>query len=120
MQLKPTHVSLCIYTGETLAILGYIDVQVEYDSQVLILPLFAMKGQGPSLFGRNWLEKIKLNWSAIHAVTMSSALDNVLQKHQNLFHDHLGTLKQYHTQLTVAPTAQLHFSNFDQYHIYSE
>ena len=28
-QLKPTNVSPCIYTGETLAILRYIDVQVD-------------------------------------------------------------------------------------------
>ena len=44
--LKPT----CTYTGDTLAVLGYIDVQVEYESQVLILSLIVVKGQGTSLF----------------------------------------------------------------------
>ena len=68
-----------------------------------------MKGQGPSLFGWNWLEKIKLNCSAIHTVTMSSALNNLLQKHQNLFHDQLGTLKGFHARLIIDPTAQPHF-----------
>ena len=105
-KLRPTDVSLHTYTGETLAVLGYVDVQVEYESQALILPLIVVKGHGPSLFGRNWLEKIKLNWSTIHTVTISSALDNLLLKHQNLFHDRLGTLRGFHARLTVDPTAQ--------------
>ena len=89
-QLKPTDVSLCTYTGETLTTLGCIDVQVKYESRVLFLPLVVLKGQGPSLSRRNWLEKIKLNWTALYTVTMSSALDNLFQQHQNLFLDCLG------------------------------
>ena len=38
-QLKPTDVFLRTYTGEALVVLGYIDVQVEYESQALALVL---------------------------------------------------------------------------------
>ena len=77
--MKPTDVSL---TGETLVVLGCIDVQVEY---ALILPLIVVKGHGPSLFGRNWFEKIKLNWSVIHTVTMSSAFREPITKTSESF-----------------------------------
>ena len=40
---------------------------------------------------------------------MSSALNNLLQKHQNLFHDQLGTLKGFHARLIIDPIAQLRF-----------
>ena len=108
-KLQPTDVSLRTYTGETLTAVGCIDVLVQYESQALILPLIVVKGHGPSLFRRNWLEKIKLNWSSLHTVTMSSALDDLLQQHQNLFHDQLGTLKGFHARLAVDPTAQPRF-----------
>ena len=29
------------------------------------LPLVVVEGSGPPLFGRNWLEKIQLNWAEI-------------------------------------------------------
>ena len=79
-QLKPTDDSLHTYIGETLSVIGYIDVPVEYESQALILPLIVVKGHGPSLFGRNWLENIKRNWSAIHTVTLSSAFRELITK----------------------------------------
>ena len=34
--------------------------------QQVTLPLVVIKGKGPSLFGRNWLEQIKLDWPVIH------------------------------------------------------
>ena len=77
--MNPTDVYLHTYTGQTLVVLRYIDVQVEYESQALILLLIVKKCQGPSLFRQNWIEKIKLNLSAIHIVNMLSALHNLLQ-----------------------------------------
>ena len=43
------------------------DVQVVYQGQTAILPLVVVKGDGPTLLGRNWLTKIKLNWDKIHS-----------------------------------------------------
>ena len=53
-QLPPTDVCLCTYTGETLTTLACVDVQVEYESQVITLPLIVVNGQGGSLFRQNW------------------------------------------------------------------
>ena len=66
--LQSTDIALTTYTGESLNIMGTYNVQVCYQSQVHTLPLIVVKGQGPSLFGRNWLENIKTDWNSIHAL----------------------------------------------------
>ena len=43
------------YTGQTIPVLDELTVQVEYGSQKMKLPLLVVKGEGPVLFGRNWL-----------------------------------------------------------------
>ena len=67
-QLQESTARLKTYSGEHLEVLGNIDVKVEYGEQRVTVPLLVVKGGGPSLFGRNWLEKIKLNWPAIHKI----------------------------------------------------
>ena len=52
-----------------------------------------VKGDKASLFGRNWLEHIKLNWPVIRRVSNNREVDDLLQKHQQLFREELGTLK---------------------------
>ena len=34
---------------------------VEYKGQAVQLPLIVVKGEGPSLFGKNWLEHLRLD-----------------------------------------------------------
>ena len=34
--------------------------------QIATLPLVVVKGDGPTLLGRNWQTKIRLNWDKIH------------------------------------------------------
>lgn len=50
------------YSGDRLELLGESTVTVEYGTQKCELPLVIVKGDKPALFGRNWLEKIKLDW----------------------------------------------------------
>ena len=58
-QLKPesTSVILATYTGEKISVLGQIMVDVKYGKQHKQLPLYVVKGDGPSLLGRNCLLK---------------------------------------------------------------
>ena len=53
---------LKIYTGERLHVLGQLQVRVEYSDQEKCLPLLVVAGNGPSLWGRNWLNEIRLDW----------------------------------------------------------
>ncbi|KAL9950577.1 hypothetical protein ACROYT_G043093 [Oculina patagonica] len=97
--LEESKMKLRTYTGEALEILGQARVEVTYQDQTANLPLQVIKGQGPSLFGRNWLRNIKLNWGSIKKI--SSDLDNVLTRHQSVFKDELGTMQGVKAKLFV-------------------
>ena len=97
--LEKSAIKLRTYTGEALDIIGQAHVQVAYQDQTANLPLQIIKGKGPSLFGRNWLRDIKLNWGSIKKI--SCDLDNVLTKHKSVFNDELGTMQGTKAKLFV-------------------
>ena len=101
-QLRESTARLKTYSGEHLEVLGSMDVKVTYGEQQVILPLLVVKGGGPSLFGRNWLEKIKLDWPAIHKV-QDNPLDGILAQYQQVFQEGLGTLVGYNAQIQMDP-----------------
>ena len=61
-----------------------------------------VKGEGPSLFGFNWLSKIKLDWGAINQVT-SQVYKKVIDKYPEVFKDELGTLQGTRAKIDVNP-----------------
>ena len=67
-------------------------VSVCYGDQQVTLPLVVIKGNGPSLFGRNWLEKIKLNWPEIHKL-QEDPVGAILRQHAKVFEEFQGTRK---------------------------
>ena len=74
---------------------------VEYSLQVLVVG-----GKGPALLGRNWLDKIKLNWPIVKQLSShNKRLEDILQKHEQLFEEGLGTLQEATAKIHVDPTA---------------
>ena len=60
------------------------------DGKSRILPLAVISGTGPSLLGRNWLNKVPIDWPAVHLCESNepnTALTDVLDKHPVLFED---------------------------------
>ena len=53
------------YTGETVLPEGVLNVKVKYQEECHDLKLYVVKGVGPPLFGRQWLDYIKLDWKNI-------------------------------------------------------
>ena len=87
-------------------------VRVQYGAQVDNLLLIVIKGNGSSLFGRNWLEKIYIDWGAVKTLVAQGPLDELLQKHEALFQKELGTLKGIQAKLKAAPAeAKLNWSS---------
>ena len=82
-----------MYTGEPLPVIGMLDVEVTYGPQQATLPLIVVQGKGPSLFGRNWMEVIRLNWSNINHVTTNRSLNRILSKYPVVFKNELGLVK---------------------------
>lgn len=79
------------YSKEPTTVVGSADVQVVFQGQAATLPLVVVKGDGPTLFGRNWLSK---NWEEIHYTT-NPGLHELLRQYDEIFQECLGTLKGY-------------------------
>ena len=62
LQLQSSEVILKTYSGEQLKVLGQEQVKVTYKAQEVSAPLIVVAGEGPTLFGRNWLQLIQLDW----------------------------------------------------------
>ena len=99
-KLQSTSITLTTYSGDNLHIMGTYDVQVDYKSQSQTLPLVVVQGHGPSLFGRNWLEKIKIDWNSIYSLQEQS-LSPLINKYNSLFSDSLGLLQDATAKLYV-------------------
>ena len=75
-------------------------VEVCYEEQRAKLPLLVVEGEGPSLFGRDWLTKIRLDWGAINTVKCRT-LTSVLESYSSVFEPGLGTLQGYKAKIHV-------------------
>ena len=100
MTLHPSTARLHTYSGEQLPVVGQAEIRVQYGEQELRLPLIVVGGKGPSLFGRDWLARIQLDWKKFHTI-QGSTLTSVLDQHAHVFQEGLGTLKGYEGQLHV-------------------
>ena len=80
MQLNQTAKKLKSYSEDKLKVLGELDVNITYKEQQARLPLVVIAGNRPTLLGRNWLRKLKLDWSAILSIQI--ATDSDLDKSQ--------------------------------------
>jgi len=81
-------------------------VSIKYNDHSACVPLLILKGDGPTLLGRNWLHTLKLDWKAIYAVQQSNPLQVLLQKYQAIFQQSLGTLKGFKAHIHVDPAAK--------------
>ena len=105
-QLVEPGIVLRAYTREEVKPKGSCSVNVCYDGIEYSLPLLVVGGKGPALLGRNWLEKIKLNWPIIKQLSShNKRLEEILQKHAQLFEEGLGTLQGTKAKIHVDPTA---------------
>jgi hypothetical protein len=83
------------------------------------LPLVVVDGSGPSLFGRDWLAKIKVDWKRIFNVsvltipklsaTVTNRLHATIQSYSEVFKQGLGTIKGINAKLEVMNDAHPKF-----------
>ena len=107
-ELEVSNVRLQIYSKEPLSVVGARNVQVNYEGQRATLPLIVVKGDGPTLLGRDWLASIRIDWYKIH-YTPSVGLQNLLEKYDVIFHEQLGSFNRRQAKIEVDPEAIPHF-----------
>ena len=109
--LSSSQVRLCSYSGEAIHVLGTVDVNVTYKGQSHKVPLIVVKGSGHTLMGRNWLQLFKLDWQEIFLLQSNSVspIQQILQKHSDVFQEGLGTLTGFKANNIVDPSATLKY-----------
>ena len=61
-------------------VVGQVDVNVEYERQLVQLPLLIVEGEhNPALFGRDWLAAIKLDWAMLHQLRSDTAATGMVR-----------------------------------------
>ena len=107
--VQPTATQLHSFSGDVISVLGQVEVEVIYNNQSVKLPIVVVSGEGPSLFGRDWMMKIKLNWKEIYTVAKDDKLAELLKAHSTLFEPGLGTLNDYKAKIYVDPNVKQNF-----------
>ena len=109
LPLQLTSVRLRTYTGESVSVLGQLQVKVQHDTTQATMPLQVVKGAGTTLLGRDWLQKFRLDWKNIFKLHSSSSLQEVLDSHKEVFSDTLGTLKDHKVKFYLEEQAKPQF-----------
>ncbi|CAB4036155.1 Hypothetical predicted protein [Paramuricea clavata] len=109
LELKESKVRLNTYTGEQVKVLGQLETSVKYEDQEGVWPLLVITGKGPNLIGRNWLQKIKINWKNLFQLkedkNTSVKVNKLLEKYEKVFHEELGTFSGPKAKIYVAEDA---------------
>ena len=102
--LEKSNFLLTTYSNEKINVIGQTIVQAKYDGQEEILPLIVVVGNGPTLFGRKWLEKIQIDWKSLklqQVAKYTQTVENLIKKYDELFQQGVGTLKGYKAKLSL-------------------
>ena len=114
VELQHSSVNLRTYTGEPIQVVGELLVNVQHGQQeVKQLPLIVVKGDGPSLLGRNWLQHVRLDWKMIKKVTQypdpKKGLEELQERYKEVFQEELGHIKEFKAKLLVRENAKPKF-----------
>ncbi len=116
MKIEPITTKLTTYSGDVIIPIGAAEVQVQYGDQQYMLPLVITPNNGPTLLGRNWLYKIRLDWVSlfnkqpiVNSVKLDENLESLLNKNAEVFAPELGTPKDMKVRIPLNPDAKPKF-----------
>ena len=108
--LEESHIRLKTYTGEVIKVLGKTTVSAKLSDQEEVLTIHVVDGAGPDLLGRDWVNSFKVNPGKVnHIEENTQPLQNVLDKHAEVFDGTLGCLKDVEISLEVKPQSRPKF-----------
>ena len=88
--LEKTEVKLKTYMRESIPVLGKIRMHVKQEDQEEVLPVLVVKGTGPNLMGKDWLNQIKENFCEVYN---KHPLEELLKKAFSWFKEELCCLE---------------------------
>ncbi|KAL5515654.1 hypothetical protein EMCRGX_G000851 [Ephydatia muelleri] len=109
--LQPSSVLLRTYTGEQLTLVGQVSVNVSYGGKCHRLPLLIVRGNGPSLLGRDWVSvlALKLEELSVLHTRNGDGLQGILERHADVFRDELGLDRGLKVKLHMKDSAKPRF-----------
>lgn len=103
-KLTPSNCVLRTYSKQSLKLRGSISVTAKRNGISRVLNLLVVKGNGPALLGRDWIQKLKLDWSCVNRVAPQS-FEELCDKYSEVFEPSLGKVKGVKAKLHVVPGA---------------
>ena len=103
-RLDKSSLVLRTYTAETIPVLGQMEVEVRYGEYTGHHKLYVVRGKGPPLLGRNWLQHIRLDWASVRLMSANSssqAVEEMTRKYPEVFREGLGTMKHVRAHLSL-------------------
>ena len=94
-----------LYTSDKIVVIGETSEDVCYNKQVLVKTL-KLNRDGPSLFERDWLQHIHLDWKQLDLTTAEInelCVNSILERYCDVFLTELGTIKDVKAKLEVKP-----------------
>lgn len=108
-ELTKSPVTLTTYSGDRLPLMGSCMVQVQHQGQTEILELLvADVTDQPAIIGRDWLSRVKIDWSKVFHIKNTS-LQQVLEEHKAVFGKGLGKMKDFKAKLHLKPEVKPKF-----------
>ena len=109
-KMKKSNVNLSSYTGHKIDVLGEATVNVKYENYNQPMTVYIIKGNAPSLLGRDWLQEIRINWEDMLMKVQEKnndklVLEDILKENEEIFRDELGTMKEREATLVLKPGA---------------
>ena len=111
-ELKESSVRLRTDTGELVKPYGTIVVEVSHEGTKNRLPLLVVKGNVPTLLGRNWLKKVRLDWRTMFPLREEEAplkLKELLTEFESVFSEEMGCLKDFKMKIPMDNTMKPRF-----------
>ena len=80
VKLQRSDLRLSTYTGESLNVCGYLPANVKYESKSYDLKLYIVDGGNATLLGRDWLQRLQINWQNVHFVRSTKSTSATLDE----------------------------------------
>ena len=109
--LRESTTILRAYGGRIIKVLGTLKAKVQGVDRAPSkqLELYVVKGNGPSLLGRDSLRHIQVDWKALFRLSTHSSLEELLEENREVFQDDLGELKGIQATLNAKSQATPRF-----------
>ena len=118
-RVNKTTAILTTYKGQQMPVAGEMQMKVSYGEQNAVLTLYVVKGQGPSLLGREWLRQIRLDWKSIGMASLTSChpkIEALLEKYPEVFQEGLGQMNTFKARLHLKADSKPSFIRLDLSH----